>query len=70
MLISPDGKTALKEKGIDQLLEDARESNRESDLEHLKRRCASVSYAQRLAGRPWADWSRTLGVVRTGSAED
>ncbi|KAI4202547.1 MAG: hypothetical protein LQ350_002490 [Teloschistes chrysophthalmus] len=32
---------ALKEQGIDQLLDDARESNRENDLEHLKRTCES-----------------------------
>ncbi len=30
---------ALKEKGIDEILEEARESNRENDLEHLKRGC-------------------------------
>lgn len=36
-------KRALKEKGIDQLLDDARESNRENDLEHLKRACESFS---------------------------
>lgn len=33
----------MKEKGIDQLLEDARESNRENDLEHLKRGCELLS---------------------------
>ena len=32
-------KKALKEKGIDELLEEARESNRENDLEHMKKGC-------------------------------
>lgn len=34
----------MKEQGIDQLLDDARESNRENDLEHLKRTCESVPF--------------------------
>lgn len=34
-----DLQKALKERGIDTMLEDARESNRENDAEHMKRRC-------------------------------
>lgn len=37
--VDGDSKKALKEKGIDEILEEARESNRENDLEHLKRAC-------------------------------
>lgn len=39
-----EGQKALKEQGIDQLLDEARESNRENDLEHLKRTCESVPF--------------------------
>ena len=37
-------KKALKEKGIDKLLDDARESNRENDLENLRRGCKLCLY--------------------------
>lgn len=32
---------ALKEKGIDEMLDEARDSNRENDAQHMKRACKS-----------------------------
>lgn len=34
---------ALKEKGIDEMLDEARESNRENDAQHMKRACKSLT---------------------------
>ena len=38
-LLAYASQKALKERGIDSMLDDARESNRENDAEHMKRSC-------------------------------
>ena len=57
-------KKALKEKGIDDILDEARESNRENDREHMKRTCELFSRRSSSVGDGDADEPRiSVGAV-------